>query len=127
MKRWTAKDKPVEAYHRLDLIALPWFKQRLARLRERLRHFPADYEFFVMQTVREMLPCCRRLAGILAPNGTPEAEQVNFGFDLFTYVLQGLCPRCRSARLARLRLRESGRLVTQWARAEGRARTWLTQ
>lgn len=82
---------PVQAYHRLDLIALPWFKQRLTRLRERLRYFPADYEFFVINTVREMLPCCRRLAGIVAPNGTPEAEQVNFGFDLFTHVLQGLC------------------------------------
>ena len=56
-----------------------WVRERMARLRERLRHFPADYEFFVMRTVRELLPCCRRLVGILAPSGRREAEQLNFG------------------------------------------------
>ncbi|MFZ9935681.1 MAG: hypothetical protein ACO3JG_01335 [Luteolibacter sp.] len=82
---------PVEAYERLDLIKPSWVKERINRLRERLHHFPADYEFFVMRSVRELLPCCRRLVGITAPAGSPEEEQLNLTFDLFSYVLQGVC------------------------------------
>jgi hypothetical protein len=86
----TSQTTPVEAYQRLDPIALPWFRERISRLRERLRHFPADYEFFVMRTVRELLPCCRRLVGITARRGTPDSEQVDLAFDLFTTALHGV-------------------------------------
>jgi hypothetical protein len=86
----TSQATPVEAYQRLDPITLPWFKERITRLRERLRHFPADYEFFVMRTVRELLPCCRRLVGITARRGTPEGEQLDLTFDLFTTAIHGV-------------------------------------
>jgi hypothetical protein len=86
-----APDTPVDAYARLDLIQRPWFKERIARLRERLRHLPADYEFFTTRAVREMLPCCQRLAGIVAPSGTTREHRTNFGFDLFANVMQGIC------------------------------------
>lgn len=86
----TSQATPVDAYQRLDPITLPWFKQRISRLRERLRHFPADYEFFVMRTIRELLPCCRRLVGITARRGTPDSEQLDLTFDLFTTALQGV-------------------------------------
>ena len=82
---------PAEAYERLDLIKPPWVKERINRLRERLHHFPADYEFFVMRSVRELLPCCRRLVSVTAPTGSPEEEQLNLTFDLFSNVLQGVC------------------------------------
>jgi hypothetical protein len=82
---------PVEPYQRLDLIKPQDVRGRIARLRERLYHFPADYEFFVTNTVRELLPCCRRLVGITAPGGTSDAEQLDLTFDLFTTVLQGVC------------------------------------
>lgn len=82
---------PAEPYQRLDLIKPPWVKERLARLRGRLRHFPSDYEFFVTRSLRELLPCCRRLVGITAPGGTPEAGQCDLTFDLFNMVLQGVC------------------------------------
>lgn len=86
----TSQATPVEAYQRLDPIMLPWFKDRITRLRERLRHFPADYEFFVMRTVRELLPCCRRLVEITARRGTPDSEQLDLTFDLFTTALHGV-------------------------------------
>jgi hypothetical protein len=86
----TSQAIPVEAYQRLDPITLPWFKERITRLRERLLHFPADYEFFVMRTVRELLPSCRRLVGIMARRGTSESEQLNLTFDLFTTTLHGI-------------------------------------
>lgn len=86
----TSQATPVEAYQRLDPITLPWFKKRITRLRERLRHFPADYEFFVMRTVRELLPSCRRLVAITARRGTPDSEQLNLTFDLFTTTLHGV-------------------------------------
>ncbi len=82
---------PVDAVQRLDACDTPWVSDWLARLRERLRFMPGDYEFLIMRTVRELLPCCQRLAGILAPIGMPVAESQNFGFDLFTHVLQGVC------------------------------------
>jgi hypothetical protein len=82
---------PVKPYQRLDLIKPQDVRERIARLRERLHHVPADYEFFVTRTVRELLPCCRRLVGIIAPGGTPDAEQLDLTFDLFTTVLQGVC------------------------------------
>lgn len=81
---------PVEIYQRLDVITLPWFKERITQLRERLRYFPADYEFFVMRTVRELLPCCRRLVAITANGRTQQAEQLNLTFDLFSTALHGV-------------------------------------
>jgi len=81
-------DSPVEAYQRLDHMTPPRFKERL---RERLRHFPADYEFFVTRTVRELLPCCHRLVGIVAPTRMQDQEQLDLTLDLFDMVLQGLC------------------------------------
>jgi hypothetical protein len=86
----TSQAISVEAYQRLDPITLPWFKERITRLRERLRHFPADYEFFVMRTVRELLPCCRRLVGTTARKGNPDSEQLDLTFDLFTTALHGV-------------------------------------
>lgn len=80
-----SRDAPVEASERIEGAG-----ERLTRLRERLRHFPADYEFFVMRTLRELLPSCRRLVGILAPGGTPEAKQVELTVDLYDMVLQGV-------------------------------------
>jgi hypothetical protein len=80
----------VEIYQRLDPITLPWFKERLTQLRVRLRHFPADYEFFVMRTVRELLPYCRRLVVITASGRTQQEQQLNLTFDLFSTALQGV-------------------------------------
>ena len=81
---------PVEIYQRLDLITLPWFQERLSQLRERLHHFPADYEFFVMRTVRELLPCCRLLVAITARGRTSQEEQLDLTFDLFSTALHGV-------------------------------------
>ena len=81
---------PVESYQRLDPITLPWFRERITQLRLRLRYFPADYEFFVMRTVRELLPCCKRLVGITASGGTRQEEQINLTFDLFSTALHGV-------------------------------------
>lgn len=86
----TSQATPVDANQRLDPITLPWFKERISRLRERLLHFPSDYEFFVMRTVGELLPCCRRLVGITARRGTPDGEQLDLTFDLFTTTLHGV-------------------------------------
>lgn len=80
---------PVEICQRLD-VALPWFKERLTQLRERLYHFPADYEFFVMHTVRELLPSCRRLVAITANGRSQQEEQRNLTFDLFSTALHGV-------------------------------------
>jgi hypothetical protein len=81
---------PVEIYQRLDLIKLPWFRERITQLRLRLRYFPADYEFFVMRTLRELLPCCRRLVAITANGRTQQEEQLNLTFDLFSTALHGV-------------------------------------
>ena len=86
----TSQDTPVDAYQYLDLIKTMQVKEQIIRLRERLRHLPADYEFFVMRTMRELLPSCRRLVGITAMSGTPEGEQLNLTFDLFTTALHGV-------------------------------------
>lgn len=86
----TSQATPVDAYQRLDPITLPWFKERISRLRERLRHFPADYEFFVMRAVRELLPSCRRLVEITARRGTSDSVQLDLTFDLFTTALHGV-------------------------------------
>jgi hypothetical protein len=81
---------PVEIYQRLDPITVPWFRERMTQLRERLHHFPADYEFFVMRSVRELLPCCRRLVGITASGRTKQEEQLNLTFDMFSTALHGV-------------------------------------
>lgn len=86
-----SNDNPVEASPQLYSIREPWPMKPLSRLRERLRYFPADYEFFVMRTIREMLPSCHRLVRILAPRMMPEQEQIKFSCDLFTRVIQGVC------------------------------------
>jgi hypothetical protein len=82
---------PVIAMQRLDAFNSPWVSNRIIALRERLRHMSADYEFFIMRAVRELFPCCQRLAGILAPNGLQRQELQSFSFDVFTHVLQGVC------------------------------------
>lgn len=82
---------PVEAYMHFDNFKLPWLNERLAGLRERLRHLPMDYEFFVMRTIRELLPSCLCLVEMVAPKKTPIREHVNLGYDLFLMVVHGIC------------------------------------
>lgn len=82
---------PVDTVQRLDVCDSPWVRERIIGLRQRLNHMPADYEFFIMRTLRELLPCCQRLTSIIAPTGMRKSEWQNFGFDLFTHVLQGVC------------------------------------
>jgi hypothetical protein len=86
-----SRSAPPEAYRTIGIIGHPWHKARLAGLRERLSYMPMDYEFFVMRTIRELMPCCQRLIKILAPKTTPSAEQTNLAFDLYLSVLHGIC------------------------------------
>lgn len=86
-----ANCQPVEAWPRLGGPKLEWTRGRIARLRERLRHFPADYEFFVMRTLRELLPCCERLVTIMAMNRTSADDQLNLLLDFYTMATQGIC------------------------------------
>jgi hypothetical protein len=96
-----------------------------------------------MRTVRELLPSCRRLVGITARRVTPDSEQLDLTFDLFTTALHGValgiealgwhgygfdCPGGREPILRVLRaVRERGAISKrdlmrnqQWLTAESR-------
>lgn len=138
-----SSEVPVHTAQRLDVCDSPWVRERIIGLRQRLRHMSADYEFFIMRTLRELLPCCQRLTGIIAPTGMRKSEWQNFGFDLFTHVLQGVClsvealgwhaygiaspSGCESTRRVLRAVREHGSMSKrdlqrhqQWLRAESR-------
>lgn len=83
-------DRPVNAYERLGQILGGKLELRLAPIRDRLRHFPSDYEFFVMRSLRELLMCCSRLVGIVAPAGSTYEELSRMIELLYGHVLHGV-------------------------------------
>lgn len=85
-----SKPLPIEPLHRLALMKQQWIAERIGRLRQRLQHFPPDYEFFILRTVRELLPCCQRLVTIMATDRSSREEQANLAWDLYTMTLQGI-------------------------------------
>jgi len=58
-----------------DLPASPCFTSCEARLRSRLRHFPAAYEFFILRTIREFGVVCASLAAYAGQCGATKANE----------------------------------------------------
>lgn len=83
-------DRPVAAYSRLGQILRGTMEQRLTPIRDRLRHFPSDYEWFVMHSLRELVMCCSRLVGIVAPARSTYEELSRVIELLFGHVLHGV-------------------------------------
>jgi len=83
-------DRSVNAYERLGQILGGKLELRLAPIRDRLRHFPSDYEFFVMRSLRELVMCCSRLVGIVAPKATTYEELSRMIELLYDHVLHGV-------------------------------------
>ena len=83
-------DRPVTAYDRLGQIMNGKVELCLSPLRERLRYFPSDYEFFVMRTLRELLMCCSRLVGIVAPAASTYEDLSRMIELLYDHVLHGV-------------------------------------
>ena len=68
-----------------------WLNCRLGRLRHRLLHFPAGYDFFVQRTIRELDEWCKRLATIVAMDGTDETLAIALWRDLYAIAFHGIC------------------------------------
>ena len=68
-----------------------WLTCRLDRLRQRLIHFPATYDYFVQRTIRELDEWCNRLASIVAMDGTEETLAMALWRDLFAKAFHGIC------------------------------------
>ena len=83
-------DRPVTAYERLGQLLNGKMELCLSPLRERLRHFPSDYEFFVKRSIRELVMCCSRLVGIVAPAGTTMEKRSRMIEMLYSHVLHGI-------------------------------------
>ena len=66
-------------------------QSRITRLRKRLVYFPVDYEFFVMNTVRELLNWCSVLVSTMAMHRESVEVQGALLLDLYAMVLQGVC------------------------------------
>jgi hypothetical protein len=61
---------------------MPPFTDCQAALRSRLRHFPADYEFFILRTLREFGAVAARVASFVAGPRTSEDERSALQSDL---------------------------------------------
>lgn len=85
------RSNPVQPQHSLARVMNKRISQRVRWLHLRLANFPVDYAYFIMQTLREMLHCCERLAGILVPDNTPHDASAQYALHLFTYVIEGFC------------------------------------
>lgn len=83
-------DRPVAAFDRLGQILGGKIEERMTPLRERLRHFPSDYEFFILRTLRELLMCCSRLVGIVVPARATHEELSRHIELLYGHVLHGV-------------------------------------
>ena len=83
--------EPLGAWLRLGVLKGEGIHKGIDRLRQRLGHFPADYEFFVMNTVRELLNWCAELVNAMAMNHESLEEQRALLMDLYAMVLQGIC------------------------------------
>jgi hypothetical protein len=76
----------------LPVPGLPWFQRCHARLRQRLIHFPAEYEFFIQRTIRELGPSLGCLVAVHAekePDRTKEACALLGG--LLALAFHGVC------------------------------------
>ena len=81
----------MSAWLRLDLMKGEVIQSRITRLRKRLVYFPVDYEFFVMNTVRELLNWCSVLVSTMAMHRESVEVQGALLLDLYAMVLQGVC------------------------------------
>ena len=86
----SANTPPVTAWDRLAPLNPKWIGERIDGLRQRLQHFPADYDFFVMRTVRELLNCCQRLVIMMSTGRSSLEEKRALLMDLYTMTLQGI-------------------------------------
>ena len=86
------------------------------RLRSRLRHYPAAYEFFILQTIREIGQVCLRIAHFVAHGQFTDQERNDLYLDMhrtcvraITLGIEGLayhgygfdagCPRAQAVKL----------------------------
>lgn len=81
---------PLSAWLKIGDIGGEGIQQQILRLRERLTHFPVDYEFYLMSTVRELLNWCVTLVSAMSMHGEPLEDQRALLMDLYSMVLQGI-------------------------------------
>lgn len=60
-----------------DLPGSPCIASCEARLRSRLRHFPAAYEFFILRAIRELAVVCASLAAYVSQSAATKANECN--------------------------------------------------
>ncbi|MEI7912957.1 MAG: hypothetical protein WCK77_25330 [Verrucomicrobiota bacterium] len=65
-----------------DLPASACFAACEARLRSRLRHFPATYEFFILRSIRELGVVCAGLVAFIGQRGSTTTERDSLYQDL---------------------------------------------
>ena len=69
-----------------------WIQQCHARLRQRLIHFPGEYDFFIQRTLRELDHWVGRLVAVLAGRDLGRQEQaVALCWDLLALTFHGVC------------------------------------
>ena len=74
-----------------ECIKQEWLIRWMNRLRKSLQVCPADYEFYVLKTVRELSEWCARLACILAMDGSSTEQRDSLAWDLYAMSLQCIC------------------------------------
>lgn len=68
----------------------PWFVIWLARLRQRLLHFPEGYDFFIRQTIRDLRGWCRQLSRWATKAGPFGDERKELSRNLTAMTLYGV-------------------------------------
>ena len=80
---WPVKTNQ-QVFPRNNLPKSPWLASCEQRLRRRLHHFPGNYEFFILRTLRELSGVCANIAAFVAARGmNPPNEQQCLYTDLY--------------------------------------------